>query len=314
MSRRCLTSFALVLALTSAASAQGGDSKWVSVAPNYEDFVVLMPAKPVLVVRALPFGGGSQVEPMSYEAVDGKVRYSVLLFIKGEPTPPTFDAFIDGFRHALLGAENGDYLIDHERDLKLEGRDGKQFVLRTGQPIGTVRAYDDSDCYYVLMSVGGRAGEPAVDKFFSSFTLAARNREAAQITTLDYTPPAEAPASFWPALEQKVFGVMLEERPAAAAGAVDGTPPGGVLNSKVVKSVPPTYPAIAKAARAQGTVVVQITVGVTGEVIAASAVSGHPLLQASAVNAVRQWRFSPYTVDGQPVKVTGTVNVHFVLK
>ncbi|HZT57614.1 MAG TPA: TonB family protein [Pyrinomonadaceae bacterium] len=89
---------------------------------------------------------------------------------------------------------------------------------------------------------------------------------------------------------------------------------GGVLTGKAISKPPPVYPAIAKAARAQGTVVVQITVDESGRVISASAISGNPLLQQAAVSAVRNWRFSPTMLTGQPVKVTGTVTVNFTLQ
>jgi len=89
---------------------------------------------------------------------------------------------------------------------------------------------------------------------------------------------------------------------------------GGVLNGKAVSTPAPAYPAIAKAARAQGTVSVRIIVDETGRVISANAVSGHPLLQQSALAAVRQWRFTPTLLSGQPVKVTGVVTVNYVLQ
>ena len=89
---------------------------------------------------------------------------------------------------------------------------------------------------------------------------------------------------------------------------------GGVLTGKAISKPPPAYPAIAKAARAQGTVVVQITVDESGRVVSASAISGNPLLQNAAVQAVRNWRFSPTMLTGQPVKVTGTVTVNFTLQ
>ena len=89
---------------------------------------------------------------------------------------------------------------------------------------------------------------------------------------------------------------------------------GGVLNGKAISKPAPEYPAIAKAARASGTVVVQIVVGEDGQVISASAVSGHPLLQSAAVAAARKARFSPTTLSGQPVKVSGVITYNFVLE
>lgn len=89
---------------------------------------------------------------------------------------------------------------------------------------------------------------------------------------------------------------------------------GGVLNGKAISKPQPSYPPIAKAARASGTVTVQILVDESGRVVSASAVSGHPLLQQAAVSAARQARFSPTLLSGQPVKVSGVITYNFVLQ
>lgn len=89
---------------------------------------------------------------------------------------------------------------------------------------------------------------------------------------------------------------------------------GGVIEGKAISKPAPPYPPIAKTARAQGTVVVQITVDEEGKVISAKATSGHPLLRASAESAARQARFTPTLVAGKPVKVTGTISYNFKLE
>jgi len=89
---------------------------------------------------------------------------------------------------------------------------------------------------------------------------------------------------------------------------------GGVLNGKAISKPQPAYPAIAKAARASGTVVVQVLIDEQGRVVSAHAVSGHPLLQQSAVSAARQAKFSPTLLSGQPVKVSGVITYNFVLQ
>lgn len=89
---------------------------------------------------------------------------------------------------------------------------------------------------------------------------------------------------------------------------------GGVLNVKAIAKPQPAYPANAKAARAQGSVTVQIIVDEDGKVISANAVSGHPLLQEAAVAAARQARFKPTRLEGQPVKVSGVITYSFVLQ
>src|SRR5687768_14231574 len=89
---------------------------------------------------------------------------------------------------------------------------------------------------------------------------------------------------------------------------------GGVLNGKAISKPQPAYPPIAKAARASGTVTVQILVDESGRVVSASAVNGHPLLQQAAVAAARNARFSPTLLSGQPVKVSGVITYNFVLQ
>ncbi|HEY0004158.1 MAG TPA: TonB family protein [Pyrinomonadaceae bacterium] len=87
---------------------------------------------------------------------------------------------------------------------------------------------------------------------------------------------------------------------------------GGVLNGRAISLPKPPYPAIARSAHAGGTVTVQVTIDENGGVISARAVSGHPLLQAVAVQAARQARFSPTKLSGVPVKVTGVITYNFV--
>jgi protein TonB len=95
------------------------------------------------------------------------------------------------------------------------------------------------------------------------------------------------------------------------------TPPrapisGGVLNGKAISLPKPSYPPIARAAHAGGTVVVQVLIDENGNVVSANVVSGHPLLQAVARSAALQAKFSPTKLSGQPVKVTGVIQYNFV--
>ena len=108
--------------------------------------------------------------------------------------------------------------------------------------------------------------------------------------------------------------VIADEPPPAAPTPTPRTAPisGGVLNGKAISLPKPQYPPIARAAHAAGTVVVQVLIDENGSVVSAKAVSGHPLLQAVAVAAARQARFSPTKLSGQPVKVTGVIQYNFV--
>jgi len=86
----------------------------------------------------------------------------------------------------------------------------------------------------------------------------------------------------------------------------------GVVNGKAKILGKPTYPEAAKAVKASGAVNVQVTIDEEGNILSATAVSGHPLLRAAAVEAARASKFSPTMLNGQPVKVSGVIVYNFV--
>lgn len=87
---------------------------------------------------------------------------------------------------------------------------------------------------------------------------------------------------------------------------------GGLLNAKAISLPQPAYPAIARVAKASGTVIVQVLVDENGNVVTARAISGHPLLQAAAVAAARSAKFAPVKLSGKRVRVSGTLSYSFV--
>ncbi len=101
-------------------------------------------------------------------------------------------------------------------------------------------------------------------------------------------------------------GVIVSTKP------VPKTISGGVINGKAVNLVKPPYPAAAKAANASGAVNVQVVIDENGNIISASAVSGHPLLRAVAEAAARQSKFVPTLISGNAVKVTGVIVYNFL--
>jgi TonB family protein len=100
--------------------------------------------------------------------------------------------------------------------------------------------------------------------------------------------------------------------------AAQNTPPKakivakGVVNGAAVSLPKPVYPPAAQAVKASGAVEVQVVIDEEGNVIQATASSGHPLLQQAAVEAARQAKFKPTLLNGQPVKVTGRIVYNFV--
>ncbi|MCY3845008.1 MAG: energy transducer TonB [Acidobacteria bacterium] len=106
------------------------------------------------------------------------------------------------------------------------------------------------------------------------------------------------------------------DRPAdeSAARPVEPIRVGGdVPPPRRTHDVPPVYPAGARAARAQGVVILEATIGPTGEVVDIEVLRSVPELDEAAVTAVRQWRYEPTLVDGVAVPVLMTVTVNFTL-
>ncbi len=89
---------------------------------------------------------------------------------------------------------------------------------------------------------------------------------------------------------------------------------GKVMDSRLIRRVDPVYPEAAKRARIQGVVVLTVHVNEEGFVYDATVVKGHPLLNQAAVDAVKQWQYSPTLLNGQRVPIIATVSVVFNLK
>lgn len=90
--------------------------------------------------------------------------------------------------------------------------------------------------------------------------------------------------------------------------------PSRLVESTIIYKTIPQYPAIAKAARVEGTVELQAIISKMGTIENLRAVSGPPMLQEAAISAVKTWRYRPYMLNGQPIEVETTVNVIFKLE
>ena len=87
----------------------------------------------------------------------------------------------------------------------------------------------------------------------------------------------------------------------------------GVSQGLLVHKVQPQYPPLARQARIQGVVVLQALIGKDGNIQNLHVVSGHPMLTNAALEAVKEWKYKPYYLNGEPVEVETTINVNFTL-
>ena len=86
-----------------------------------------------------------------------------------------------------------------------------------------------------------------------------------------------------------------------------------VLKREAINRAEPVYPPLARAAKVSGSVTVEVTINEEGDVISARAISGHPLLRDSAIDAARKWRFNPTKLSSVPVEVIGKIVFDFSL-
>ena len=84
-------------------------------------------------------------------------------------------------------------------------------------------------------------------------------------------------------------------------------------SSLIVKKVDPVYPPLARQARIQGSVILQVEISKSGDVENVQLYRGHPMLATAAIDAVKQWKYKPYLLNGQAVEVETRVTVNFTL-
>lgn len=149
----------------------------------------------------------------------------------------------------------------------------------------------------------------------STIALAQENKPPDQTPTTPTTTEPEKPKNEVDRMlegaakrGETIIGTCVTEECAKNSTEVAaGLETGGIL--QIPK---PAYPKLARMARAQGTVDVKVIIGEDGKVIAAAAISGHPLLYAASVAAARDAVFSPTRLHGKPVKVSGVIKYNFV--
>lgn len=86
-----------------------------------------------------------------------------------------------------------------------------------------------------------------------------------------------------------------------------------ILQGMLIRKVEPTYPPLARAARIQGSVVLAAVISKAGTIDGLRLISGHPMLVPAAIDAVSQWRYRPYVLNGDVIEVDTQITVNFIL-
>jgi TonB family protein len=143
--------------------------------------------------------------------------------------------------------------------------------------------------------------EAASNRFIDSFQL---------LTNNNHEGSGEVDLWLQQHKEVRVYGVCAAESPDCKAQQARNKD--SVLNGKAMILAKPAYPPLARAAKASGTVTVQVVIDEAGVVVAAQAISGPPLLYGASVQAARDSKFLPAIIDGKPVTISGVIQYNFV--
>ena len=326
---------ALVLGLVNLASAQSSTAPdWELVRPEKEQFSVRLPKGSTYEEASkVPYHKMELNTRFYVSKTDGAVFAVVSLSgIKSNPAAYTemqrVNSYVDAFKTLFVPKirdKGGLAQVTYLRERSLHGNPGREYRLTIGKLTGTAHVYATTRRFYALVYLNEKKDETLAEQFLSSFVIPERLQPATATTEHTPVPPARRRPSSVIAEDsgegRKQAGEELpkgDEGGTPEAGATGDAKPkrapisGGVLNGKAIVLPKPEYPAEAHAAGASGAVVVQVTIDESGMVISARAISGHPTLRQAAVNAANQARFSPTSLMGEPVKVTGVITYNFV--
>ena len=324
----------LIIALPATLFAQTNlIAEWETLRPEGEEFTILIPKNSTSETSKEPYH---------------KMMLNTRLYLWTNPTGPVFavgslsgikanpamyseaerlnsyvDAFKRWFPQKVRGKEAVAKLV-LASNKTLNGHAGREYKMSIADLSGTMQVYATRRRFYAVVYLNTKTDEAIQKQFLSSFELPEKLIEAPQPTVtaqkveqLERTLP-QADADLKKPEAAAAVAEGETEKAAATKATATETPAGGrapisggVLNGKATSLPTPEYPTIARQAKASGTVTVQVTIDEYGNVTAAKAVSGHPLLQQASVNAAQQAKFVPTFLMGEPVKVTGIINFNF---
>lgn len=310
--------------------------EWKEFAPAGGGFSILFPGTPQSSTKTLKLSEQHSAELHIHSLTNPTLECSVIYADYPIPVgdPAVARAVLDYGAKGAVASVNAELLslteITHEghpgRLLRERMPDGK--ILRAkmvlvGQRLFQVAFTTPREDGAAPQTV--RHYEESADKFLDSFKLVPANLTGptgrigpigpvgpvgpAHDSPAEATGPGEVDL-YLTAHQGEVFGPDSGARPDAPASR----PAVEVINHRAISKPAPVYPAIARAARASGVVVVRVVVDEEGGVVAAQAVGGHPLLRGASVQAARQTRFTPTLIEGKPVKIHGLITYNFNLR
>jgi TonB family protein len=329
-----LAAILLLVAVVESSQAQmsGISSEWESLRPAGEEFTIQMPKNSTFETGTFPYHK-MELNTRLYLSTSAAGPVLAVASFSGIKSNPAlysdferFNSYVDAFKNWFPSKARGK---DATAKLTLvssntfHGHPGREYNLTVGDLKGVVQAYSTKKRFYTVVVLNTKKDDSLQERFLSSFLLPDRIEAPKEVATQAETPgapPATATRQTKPNGEDKkpeteTDAAVTPVKPAGDSTEAGGHPPvkkapisGGMLNGKAIYLPLPEIPP----GDASGVVMVQVMVDEQGAVVDARAVSGPPPLQAAAINAARLARFSPTTLMGEPVKVTGMLTFNFV--
>lgn len=322
-------SFVLLFILSSCISALGqaapATPQWETLRPEGEEFSVLMPKGSTFETSKEPYHK-MELNTRTYlhNSKPGPVFAIVSLSgIKSNPALYTemqrINSYVDAFKTLFAPKIRKDMVakLSLVGEKTLAGNAGREYRMTIGDLAGTAQVFATRRRFYSIVYLNTKKDDAIQEEFLSSFVLP--EKSAAPPAAVAEAPAVspEGPVTKAPA-DTATAKPNANEEPKPDEAQRPGTEPGkrapisaGVLNGKAISLPKPDYPADAKAAGAEGVVVIQVTIDEQGNVSEARAISGPQPLQAVSVNAALQAKFPPTLLSGEPVRVTGVLVYNF---
>lgn len=327
----------LVFPSLSPAQSPVNFSELETLRPENEEFSILMPKSPTVEMSKMPYHK-MELNMRLYLSTSQAGPVLAVVSLSGIKSNPAaysemerLNSYVDAFKNFFppkVRVKDAVAKLTLVGPKTLNGHVGREYRLTIADLSGTVQVYSTRKRFYAVVFLNIKKDDAFQDRFLSSFVLPEKIAEVpatvaaqgpAKQNEADMLPnaqPANKPSLAQPQGTEAAANPGADAKPGdpAASSAQPGQRApisGGVLNGKALSLPKPEYPVDARNAHASGAVVVQVTIDEQGNVIAAHAVSGHPLLQQVSVNAALLAKFSPTSLMGEPVKVTGVITYNF---
>ena len=343
-SRRLHLALAIVMLTAVAVSGQvqksaGNWAEWETISPEGEEFTVSMPKNPTTETTKFPYHK-MELNARTYLAIQPNGPVFAIVSLSGIKSSPAvysdytrfnsyIDAFKDFFPPKVRTKETAITKLTLVSSRPFHGHTGRSFKLSIGELNGVAHAFATKKRFYVIVSLNTK-DEKLQDQFLTSFVLPERQveqpkvaaapspeqpNENAENATGQTTEKPLDPNTAQPGAEGNTEGTNNAANNANNANNTNAKQPegkkapinGGMLNGKAIYLPQPEV----ASSEATGVVLVRILIDEQGTVVEARAVSGPHHLHAAAETAARLARFSPTTLMGEPVRVTGTLSYNF---